>query len=207
MFKNHIILQPIEAHLFGATSAQDLIAPHLPVLSNSGNAPTFIVLDLSAATSVTASYLRASVFWALLCGQAHVDEQSVTSSLDKWAIRPIPLFPVVSGCSDEIAGEVDDFFRSRDLPILFAKKLGASGVANAHLLGALDSFLASTFHLLIAAGEATAKQLADSSSEQISVNGWSNRLFDLFRLRLVTRRRDGKFWVYSSITEALSSWD
>ena len=102
--------------------------------------------------------------------------------------------------------DVDDFFRHRGLPLLLVTKRTTSRIKAARLLGTLDGFLQTTLQLLIAKGEATAMQLAEQSSEKITVNGWSNRLADLYLLRLVIRKRSGKFWIYSPLTESLSSW-
>ena len=201
-----LLLSPEDEHLHGATLAQKHLSDLLPELTKPTAEPTIFLIDLSKAVSVTASYLRATAHWALLCGQAEVQERRNESPLEPWAIRPLPLFPIVKKGNAEVMADVDDFFRTRALPILVASKFSNNGVKEVRLLGELDSVLAHTLQSLVELGEATAKQLADKSKETITVNGWSNRLADLYLLRLVTRRRDGKFWHYSPITKSITLW-
>jgi hypothetical protein len=201
-----LLLLPDAEHLHGATLAQAHLAELLSELSKPTAEPIVFLLDLSKAVSVTASYLRATVHWALLCGQAEVQEKGSAASLEPWAVRPLPLFPVVKKGNPEVMADVDDFFRTRSLPILVASKISTTGIKEARLLGELDPVLAHTLQALMDLGEATAGQLADRSKETITVNGWSNRLADLYLLRLVTRRREGKFWHYSPITKSITLW-
>jgi hypothetical protein len=199
-------LLPDADHLHGATLAQTHMSELLPELSKPTAEPIIFLLDLSKAVSVTASYLRATAHWALLCGQAEVQDTGSTASLDPWAVRPLPLFPFLKKGNAEVMADVDDFFRTRTLPILVASKISNAGVKGARLLGQLDPVLAHTLQALMDLGEATAKQLSDQSKETITVNGWSNRLADLYLFRLVTRRREGKFWHYSPIAKSITLW-
>ena len=192
--------------MHGASLAQSHLAPLMPDLCRPTAEPAFFILDLGQAVSVTSSYIRATLHWVLLCGQAEVEHKAVGGSVDIWAVRPLPLYPVVTGCSAEVAGEIDDFFRSRNLPILHVIERTKHGLKSAQLLGTLDSFLATSLQGLTKLGEGTAVQLAKTSSEAISVNGWNNRLADLYFLRLVTRRRSGKFWVYSPLVRMIKLW-
>lgn len=201
-----LLLSPDSKHLHGATLAQAHMAEILPELSKPTVEPIIFLLDLSKATSVTASYLRATAHWALLCGQAEVQNTGSPASLEPWAVRPLPLFPLVIKGNAEVMADVDDFFRTRSLPILVAFKNAATGIKEARLFGQLDPVLAHTLQALMDIGEATAKQLSDQSKETITVNGWSNRLADLYLLRLVTRRREGKFWHYSPIAKSITLW-
>jgi hypothetical protein len=192
--------------LYGATLAQQHVEPLLPEFSSPGTDSIVFLLDLSGTMSVAASYIRATLHWTFLCGQADARENRLAGGLEKWAVRALPLFPAVKGGSPEVIADVDDFFRHRGLPLLLVTKRTTSRIKAARLLGTLDGFLQTTLQLLIAKGEATAMQLAEQSSEKITVNGWSNRLADLYLLRLVIRKRSGKFWIYSPLTESLSSW-
>jgi hypothetical protein len=201
-----IELDPDPPHLHGATLAQRHLSDVLPALRALNGEPAIFLLDLSKATSVTGSYLRGTVYWALLCGQAEAAESTAPASADKWAVRPLPLFPAVVGGSTEVIDDVNDFFQARNLAILQVTERSKSAFKSARLLGALDRHLASTLSSLAQLGEATAGDLAAKSSESITVNAWSNRLGDLYSLRLVTRRRDGKFWQYSPLALEIQTW-
>ena len=199
-------LVPKVDHLHGATLGQNHLSPLLPEFIHSGEEPTIFLLNLSNAVSVTASYLRSTLHWAFVCGQADVQGKHATGGIEPWAIRPMPLFPVVEGCSADVTIDVDDFFHSRGLPLLLITKRTRSHLKTARMLGSLDGFLQATLQKLITLREATAMQLAEQSSESITVNGWSNRLADLYLLRLVTRKRSGKFWLYSPVAESITLW-
>src|SRR6266436_7982032 len=152
-------LSPAGEHLHGATHAQTQMAEFLPGFAGLNSAPTVFLLDLSKTISVTASYLRATLHWAFLCGQAHVQEKSGARTLDPWAVRPLPLFPAVTACSPEVTVDVDDFFRTRQLPLLHVTKRTETALLAGCLLGSLDSYLATTLQKLAGLREASAAQL------------------------------------------------
>ncbi|MGI8962330.1 MAG: helix-turn-helix domain-containing protein [Bryobacteraceae bacterium] len=206
MLTEVIELAPDCPHLHGATLAQQHLSEMLPQFNKLNGSPAVFLLNLVNATSVTGSYLRGTVYWALLCGQADATGNLAAPGLDKWAVRPLPLFPAIIGGSDEVVDDVNDFFTARNLPILQASKRSKSELVSARLLGSLDLYLAATLLTLAKLREATAGELAASSGETITVNAWSNRLNDLFSLRLVTRRRDGKFWRYSPAAKEINTW-
>lgn len=201
-----IEVAPDQPHLHGATLAQQHMSEVLPALRALSSQPSVFLLDLSNATSVTGSYLRATVYWALMCGQAEAAETSAAARSDKWAVRPLPLFPAVMGGSAEVIDDVNDFFQARNLPVLQVTERSKSALKSARLLGTLDGHLTSTLLSLAKLREATAGDLAATSGESITVNAWSNRLGDLYNLRLVTRRRDGKFWQYSPLASEVQTW-
>jgi hypothetical protein len=203
----HIIsLVPDRPHLHGATLAQEHLGRIRSELPSVNDEPAVFLLDLSGAKSVTGSYLRATIYWALLCGQAEAQGKTGASSVDPWAVRPLPIFPVLTAASAEIIDDVNDFFATRNLPLLRVIKRQKSSIKAAWLLGTLDRFLASTLFSLASLGEATAAELAAKNKESITVNGWSNRLADLYLLRLVTRRRSGRFWHYSPVAQEVKPW-
>jgi hypothetical protein len=201
-----IELRPRSPHLHGATLAQDDLTRVLSSFSALNGDSAILLLNLSDVTSVTGSYLRATLHWALLCGQATVSQPVHPPGHAAWAVKPLPLFPMVIAPSIGVAEEVHDFFGSRNLPLLQALKWTKSEIISARLIGALDSFLLGTLLKLAQFGEATAGELADKSEEVITPNAWSNRLAALFMLRLVTRNRAGKFWKYAPTAREVQSW-
>ena len=194
---------------------QDLMAQVQSDLNLAEQEDCALILDLEEVAAINASFLKATVFWAFQCGQAEARKEHAAST-ERWSIRPLRLFPIVSKCTGEVKEEVDEFFRGRNCPLL---QLGEKD--NATVLGALDAALdpfvgtgttclaamnAGRRSLLSAAGEATAAHLAAQGQEKISINGWNNRLADLHVLRLATRRREGKFWIYSPAENGVAIW-
>lgn len=199
-------IKPGRQHLFGASSAQADMEAVLRQLQEGSGGGVVLALDLSKAESVTGSYLRGTVLWGLLCGQADAKQTPATGLADPWALRPLPIFPVLAGCSMQIAEEVHDFFAQRNLPVLLVTEGSPAEIEKAAILGKLDGFLLSTLQALCQLRQGTAAQLAEKSDERITVNGWSNRLADLFSLRLVTRQRSGKYWIYSPLAKKYTLW-
>lgn len=197
-------LKPGRLHLYGATAAQDDLGALLPELLKPSSVPGILNLDLEGVESVTSSYLRATLHWAFLCGQAD-SRNSQDSSPDPFSIRPLPVYPVISNCNGDALADVDDFFRSRTIPLLMVTEWSNTGIQSATLLGTLDSNLKETL-VKLCDGPATAQELSSKSSEKITSNAWSNRLADLYSLRLVTRERSGKYWIYSSLANLINLW-
>jgi hypothetical protein len=201
-----LFLTPGRRQALGATLGQDCIAKMKPLLDRSAQAEHAFVLDLTGVTDVNGSFLKATVFWALQCGQADV-RRTTSDNLTPWAIRPLKLFPAVTGCSGEVVDEIADFFSGRSLPIMHLEKTSSGKRVTQLILGTLDPVLDRTLSALISLGEGTASNLATRSNETISISGWSNRLADLHLLRLATRQRQGKYFIYKSAADAISLWD
>jgi len=200
-----IPLVPGAPNALGATLGQDCMEKVLPSLEAATDDDRTLILDLTGIQAVNASFLKATVFWLFQCGQAYVKQQPRTSD-EHWAVRPLRVFPAVTGCSGEVMRDVDDFFSGRQVPILHVDEGTADRIIKGHLLGRLDPVLDKTLAGLVAAGEATAAELAATSDDAITLNGWNNRLADLHLLRLARRRRRGKFWVYTPTTQHISIW-
>ena len=200
------LIRPSAAHLYGATLAQEHLSLATEDWSASTREDTVLMLDLDPVMSITPSYLKATMLWALQCGQAEVQQRQPTASSTPGSVRPLKLFPVVTGCSSDVAADVHEFFLGRGLPILHVTTSVVDRLISGQILGALDPLLVRTFETLVRVGKGTAADLASASGENISLNGWNNRLADLYLLRLVTRRRMGKFWVYAPLVERISPW-
>ena len=201
-----VTITPQEPHLHGATLAQQHSRKIVEQLSGAPTHPSLVMLNFENATSVTASYLRGTLLWTILCGQAEVEKRVSAGGVEPGTIRPIPLFASVMNCSGEIASDIHDFFSGRGLPILQVLKMSPAGPCSSRLLGQLDPLLFRTLQQVADRPEITAAELSQNSREKITINGWSNRLSDLYRLRLLTRRREGKFWKYSAISKSINLW-
>ena len=206
MHLRQVIISPAVPTALGATLGQDHMQKNEAELASAAEDDVALILDLNGVKGVNASYLKATVFWAMQCGHAEVQHREPASS-DRWAVRPLRLFPAVTGCSDEVASDVDEFFRGRNLAILHVDKRTDDHLVKGRVLGALDPVLELTLNGLLSVGAATAADLSNQSQEKITVSGWSNRLADLHLMRLATRRRDGKFWIYSPTAKQITLWD
>ena len=190
----------------GATLGQDFLSKFDSEIDRASEEELAFVLDLTGVEDVNGSFLKATAYWALQCGQAEV-RRIARDDPAPWAIRPLKLFPAVTGCSNEVADEVNEFFSGRGVPILHLQKAKDGKKLRSRVLGALDPVLARTLASLTAIGAGTAAELASRSDESISINGWNNRLADLHLLRLATRVRQGKFLIYTSTSDSISIWD
>lgn len=201
-----VALTPGRANALGATLGQECMRKNQVDWEKSVSSDVVLLLDLEGVKAVNASFLKATLLWALQCGEAAVQERKASSS-DEWAVRPLRLYPAITGCVGEVLSDVHEFFQGRRLPLLHIDEMAGGEIVAGRILGTLEPVIAATLPALASAEEATAADLAAKSEETISVNGWSNRLAELHRLRLATRRREGKFWVYTSTAARVTIWD
>lgn len=200
-------IRPNRPHLFGATAAQMDLSEISNLFGTLTTDSIIVELDFRNAQSISGSYLRATVLWCLQAGKAHAEGIQAISSNDPWAIRPLPLFPVIFADHPEIFNEADDLLKQRALACLGLRAPDSLPFSSAAILGTLDDFLLSSLKLLSEFGPCTAQTLKEQSKESISTGGWSNRLAALFSHRLVTRVRDGKSWIYQTLTNQHTTWD
>jgi hypothetical protein len=202
-----VTVRPDRNHLYGATDAQSDMEPVRALSKSAGARATLVALDFGAAASVSGSYLRGSILWTALCGKAHAEGAVAPHGTDPWAVRPLPLHPLLIAASSEILGEVDDFLKQRGMVCLATSAdPREQPFTTAYVLGRLDCFLMETLTLLARHGPAVAQNLRELSSENISVGGWSNRLAALHAHRLVTRTRNGKSWIYQTLAKEHTLW-
>ena len=201
-----LLIQPGQPLALSRTLGQDCMAKIKTGLRIAEQLEHAIVLDLTGVEQVNGSFLKATVFWAMQCGQADVREK-MTGRTEPWSVRPIKLYPVITGCSGDVEDDVKEFFSGRGVPILNFVTRPSDKPAKTCILGSLDPILGRTLQALASKGECTAADLATGSNEGISVNAWNNRLADLHLLRLATRYRKGKFHIYNATSGGILSWD
>ncbi|MFO1486407.1 MAG: hypothetical protein U1F71_23795 [Verrucomicrobiaceae bacterium] len=201
-----VTLRPKRKLLFGSSAAESDLGPITQIMQGAARPETLINFDFSEAEAVNGSYLRATLFWAIRCGQADARNELPITGSEPVPVRPYPFFPVVSGCTPEIAAEISEFIVPRSLAILMVRLGTLPAIKKASIIGHIDKFLGETLSLLSEIGGGTAQKLADSSPEKITVNAWSNRLLDLYLLRLVHRERSGKFWIYKPLAKEHDVW-
>lgn len=200
---NSIIIRPTKQHLFGASAAQrDMDG----ILDMPIGEEFVVIFDFTHAVSITGSYIRATVGWCLTCGRMHAEASERSDYSDSWAVRPLPVYPVVIGGNREILWEIHDFLKHRDMTCLLVHSDSGIPFNETEVLGRLDDFLFATLGRVASAGRATAQTLKDNSSEKITVGGWSNRLAALLANRLVMRTKEGKTWNYQALGKEHKPW-
>lgn len=199
-----ISIRPSRQHLFGASAAQGDLKEIFDVPAGS----EFVVFfDFTNATSISGSYIRATVGWCLTCGRMHAEGIERSDYSDSWAVRPLPVYPVITGGNRDILWEIHDFLKHREMTCLLVQSHDRIPFKEAEILGKLDDFLFVTLRKVASAATASAQFLKESSLEKITVGGWSNRLAALLASRLVMRIREGKTWNYQALGKEYKPWD
>ncbi len=199
-------IRPLGEHLFGATAGQRDLEILSPLMTGAVTANLVAEFDFSETTSISGSYLRATLGWCLACGRMHTEGGKRSDFSDPWALRPLPMFPVVVGGLREVLEEIHDFLIHRDLVSLLVPATETPPYQRVAILGRLDDFLLMTLQRIASMGTATAQELKGSSEEKITVGGWSNRLVALLAHRLVLRKKEGKTWRYETLGKEHEPW-
>lgn len=164
------------------------------LLKNTNEADQVIViLDFDGVDFATASYFKAAVL-----GLA---KQNVHCSTR----LEVSVFPVVHNLSDDLREELTIVCRSEWFPCLEVTKRSQKRLVAGRLHGEIDFSLKRTLQLLRSFAPGTAASLAEQSpDEKVNVTAWNNRLAELFRLRLATRFKEGRFWKYEPVIKEIS---
>ncbi|MSU58837.1 MAG: hypothetical protein EXS35_11845 [Pedosphaera sp.] len=164
------------------------------VLKDAGESDQMVViLNFDGVDFATASYFKAAVL-----GLAKENVRSTTHS-------ELSMFPVVHNLSEDLGEELTIVCRSEWFPCLEATKYTQKGLLACRLHGEIDGSLKRTLQLLQSSAPATAASLAEQSpDEKVNVTAWNNRLAELFRLRLTTRYKEGRFWKYEPVTKEIT---
>ena len=190
--------------LYGATVGQEHLKQFYDTLAgdsalNGDGSGALVIIDFTGIESVTASYLKATVLTFLRAGISFAGGASAEG------LNPLPplnIFPAVTGLSAEIAEELGEVSISNRLVCLEALDFNGDLVEKARLLGEPDGSVVDTLELLVQEGSATATQLFEKNpTKGITVNGWNNRLADLYRLRLACRVKHGRQWFYTPVAK------
>jgi len=199
-------IRPERDHLFGASAGRNDLGSVLGIIEAGLGLAHIVAFDFGNVVSISGSYIRATVGWLLTCGRMHAEGVDRSDFSDPWAVRPLPVFPVVVGGSHEILWEIHDFLRHREIACALLEPSDELSSSRAQILGKLDEFLLATLRQLSAASVASAQELKDGSTEKITIGGWSNRLVALLANRLVARSKEGKTWNYEPIGKEHRPW-
>ncbi|WNG33298.1 hypothetical protein F0U61_06455 [Archangium violaceum] len=182
---------------FGATRGQQHIAP---LLSELHGAPSgeIVIYDFEGIEHTTASYINATVFRLLRASGRAIEEASVSvTSGGADSGEALDIFLLVANLSEDVAEELQTVLKSHNAVCLEATKWDGNGIAQARVRGVLDGVLRDTLVRVVTNRNATATMLAER--EPPNVTGWNNRLMELYRRRLVTRIKEGRQYIYSSL--------
>jgi hypothetical protein len=181
--------------LTGATLGQkheELITQSL--LADSPKSDQLIViLDFNGIEFASASYFKATV---LTLAKKIVSCPPYSE---------ITFFPILRNLSDEHREELSLACRSERFPSLEVTKFAQKSLAVGRMYGEIENTFKRSLQFLQNSAPATAVKLAEQSpDEQINVTAWNNRLAELFRLRLATRFKEGRFWKYQPVIKEIT---
>jgi hypothetical protein len=111
------------------------------------------------------------------------------------------VYPVLTRFPDSDLDELELVGRINGQAYPVAKALGEP-VKSIRLVGVLDPTLSETLAAVRERGETTGAGLG-AEFEGIGATAWNNRLRDLFDLRLLMRRKEGRRQFYSMIAEVV----
>lgn len=197
-----IEIKPGVQHVYGATLAQEHMRAAKQRRGGADAVDKMLLVDFTGVLSVTPSYIKGTVLEAIPAASGAAANSLAVGG----ASAEVNLYPAICGCSRDVAADIHEFLIGRGVPVLHVTKRRGDHVLAAKLFGYLDDVLLRTLLGLANRGSATAAELAENSDDKISINGWNNRLADLHQLRLATRHRKGKFWIYSPVAERITTW-
>jgi hypothetical protein len=157
------------------------------IAAQSAGRDIIVLLDFREIKAVTSSYLKQTV------RRLHGDGNSGASEPR--------IFPLYCNLSPSPEDDVHHFLLAHHLPGVLVRVKGNTATFERRL-GWLEGAAQETlFRLsLINAGSA-ADVMATQGGSAIALTAWNNRLAELFRLRLATREKRGRHWIYKPIVE------
>ena len=185
----------------GATRAQTLVAPLFDRLRREPRRPVTVFVDFSAVEAANTSFIKAAYLELIWWGQRYADSEDAFRVVRDSA----NVFPVLRGLRDEVREEVITALISEGLAALEAHSVHHETIVRGQTLGRLEDALRATLDALTKEGFSTATSLCERypSKKPVQPTAWNNRLVELHRLRLVTRERSGRQWIYQALTKEL----
>lgn len=168
---------------------------------------TRVVFDFADIKLASASYIKATILWLTSCGRMHagVIDPGELLSLENTQFGPFNVFPLVASANHEIEIELREVFGGRGLVCIMATEWTSDKVAIAKVVGSLEATASKTLKAINGLTEFTAYDLQDRfPNEAVNATAWNNRLAELYRLRLLRRRKEGKFWKYQPVADQLN---
>lgn len=186
----------------GATMAQQDLRPIVEELRAVRSMATTIVLDFAGIEMTNGSYLRGTLLWLQAAGIAAAELEEGARRPPE-GIEPLNVFPVATNLSADVSEELDIALRAERLPYLVGRVSEVDRIVDLVRVGHLDPALDATLTALAAEKRATAGDLCSRYPQkpEIKPPAWSNRLSELYRLRLARREREGRQWIYTALSE------
>lgn len=202
-FVRYTIPAPEGADLAGASVAHAHRRELDQALGRSDpNDALVVVLDFSPVRAATASYLKGMWLSLVVAGRQWF-ERADTVQPDGPPSRD--LYPVLTGLDDELREEVGVLARAEKVcAVVSEKNPDRDTLERVVLLGDLEASAQRTIEALAPHAEASAVQLHASQPSRVSATAWNNRLNELCRLRVATRRREGRQMKYSLIANEVT---
>ena len=166
---------------------------------------TVVAFDLEDIEFATTSFVKSSLL-ALYQSGRFSTETATMSPADAFGIPTYNVFPMIANANEELEALTDEIFGRRGFPFLSVNLDELGHPTEGRMLGFLDEALLRTMRNWRDSSQAvTAAELRSQfPEEKISQTAWSNRLNDLWRLRLLQRERRGKSWLYNLVIEGIN---
>jgi hypothetical protein len=191
------------AFKIGATRGQADIKPLITTLKNS-RAEAPVVLNFDGIRAVNASYVRASVAWLIRSGMlARNGVKPSERDSDPIPLRISQVF--VRNLASDVREEIDGLLRQPSFKLSCFEFVSPTRL---RLLGHLDLALWQCLEALYqCGGEITALGLhRKRRSDGVQTTAWNNRLAALYARMLVDRRKEGRFWVYRTVSKQIEPY-
>ena len=170
------------------------ICQKIPSAKLSSAFETIVALDFDGIEDATPSYIKATVLALHQCGRLYAEELTHSEAVElENQVHSLNIVVCLLNASEPVQLCVHEVFSLRGLGILNGVSISDDRLERAVLLGRLDSKVEHTLLVTAPLPNFSAPELAvHVVSEQLSVNGWNNRLAELHRHRLIRRRAEGR---------------
>lgn len=190
----------------GENAGRDLLGraissyEQLPTIDEAG---VVVVFDLANVQLATTSFVKACILPLFQSGRAYTDSVSHDVS-DAFGFKALNVFPVIANANRDAEDLVDEIFGRRKFPTL---SLRSDNMANngGRQIGFLENTLVTTMQMLDSEDFVSAAMLSEKYANQVKITqtAWSNRLNDLWRVRLLQRVRNGKTLYYKPLKKEI----
>ena len=177
-------LLPQSARLTGSAVGDEHSRQIGEMLATAASGDRLAVFDFTGIESASASYLKRVL--NPFFGSAELSDEAVIG------FSPV----LVHVTTTDLIEDLEDYVAGKERALVVAADDGLA-LRFVRLLGRLDGAAAETFDELRRLKEATAQRLFELHPERTTnQTAWNNRLAQLVSLRVASRRREGRFWIY-----------
>ncbi len=184
--KTHIAQLYGQTVLGGAQGGKALLSRLIDVAAGANaDTPTVWLWDLSEIEVVSASFVR----------EAFISMQALLKA------QRSPLQPVIANASPDVREDLQLTLKDAGKAMLVCDLAADGTPTDVTPIGALDSYVASTFALVHQRGETDAKELMNAQDETIKIGhtAWNNRLANLAAIGLLVEIPQGRAKRYRAL--------